>query len=96
MASEPLKGPNGDKGAAAILNENDCVAALSRALETTDEDLFDAIHVNLLRLIATFVPFCTLATVEMSEWRCGDASDSACVACRALWRGRWPRKLHTL
>lgn len=40
-------------------NEDSCVAALSRALEATDEDLFDAVHDRLLRLIASFVPFCT-------------------------------------
>ena len=38
-------------------NEDECTAALSHALESTDEELFDAVPKDILKLIAEFVPY---------------------------------------
>ena len=42
-----------------ILNGDECVRALSAALEATDAELHDDVSNALLRLIAEFVPFRT-------------------------------------
>lgn len=45
-----------------VFNKDECARALSRALEATDEELYDAVNDHLLRLIASFVPFCERQT----------------------------------
>lgn len=40
-----------------VFNKDECARALSRALEATDEELYDAVNDHLVRLIASFVPF---------------------------------------
>ena len=38
-------------------NEDECTTALSHALESTDEELFDAVPDHILKLTAEFVPY---------------------------------------
>ena len=38
-------------------NETECAAAISRALETTDTELFEVVSDHIIKLIAALVPF---------------------------------------
>lgn len=44
-----------------IIDTDTCVLALSRALEATDPELYDAINDHLLLLIASFLSLCKIA-----------------------------------
>lgn len=49
--------PQREEHKRAIVDEDECVAALSAALHTIDEEIFKAVNESLLKLIASFVPF---------------------------------------
>lgn len=45
-------------------NEIECAAALSRALEATDTELFEVVSDHIIKLIAALVPFSMLPTYK--------------------------------